>query len=263
VARSWLFAPGHIEKLLKDVSRVGADEVLFDLEDSVPPHMKDRARVYVTEALTSKQAWVRVNRPRTEDCSRDLAAVGGLAVGLRIPKVESPEDIQWVRRRAPTLPLTATIESALGLVRALEIASSEGIFNLAFGGADFAADLGIDDAGDEETLYGRSHLVIVSRAAAIEPPCDGAYTKLNDDEGLRRVSQRARRLGFGGKSSIHPRQVPIINEVFAPSRADREWAARVLAAYESSRGAATKLDDGTFVDTAVAQRARRIAAFAG
>jgi citrate lyase subunit beta/citryl-CoA lyase len=260
MTRSWLFAPGHNERHLGKVFSVGADEVLLDLEDAVPADMKDRARDMVAGVIASHRAWVRVNRPMTETCERDLAAVAARAAGLRIPKVESVEDVEWVRRRAPNLPLTATIESALGLVRAYEIASARGVVNLAYGGADLAVDLGIDEAGEEETLYARSHLVIASRAAGIEAPSDGVYTNLNDDEGLRRAAERGRRLGFAGKSAIHPRQVPIINEVFSPNQADRAWAARVLVAYESSGGAATKLEDGTFVDTAVAERARRIIA---
>jgi citrate lyase subunit beta / citryl-CoA lyase len=259
MTRSWLFAPGHNEKLLSRVFDVGADEVLLDLEDAVPADMKDRAREMVASALASRRAWVRVNRSMTETCERDLQAVARLAAGIRIPKVESHEDIEWVAQHAPGVPLTATIESALGLIRSFEIASSKGVVDLAYGGADLAVDLGINEAGEEETLYARSHIVIASRAARIEPPSDGVYTNLNDDEGLKRSAQRGRRLGFAGKSAIHPRQVPIINEVFSPSAADREWAARVLAAYESSGGAATKLADGTFVDTAVAERARRIA----
>jgi citrate lyase subunit beta / citryl-CoA lyase len=260
MTRSWLFAPGHNERHLSKVFSVGADAVLLDLEDAVPPDMKDHAREMVAEVLGSQKAWVRVNRPMTDICERDLQAVVGRAAGLRIPKVESVEDVEWVRLRAPGLPLTATIESALGLVRSYEIASADGVINLAYGGADLAVDLGIDEGGEEETLYARSHVVIASRAAGIEAPSDGVYTNLNDDDGLRRAAERGRRLGFGGMSAIHPRQVPIINEMFSSTQADRDWAARVLAAFESSGGSATKLDDGTFVDTAVAERARRIVA---
>jgi citrate lyase subunit beta / citryl-CoA lyase len=258
MTRSWLFAPGHNQKLLDKVFTVGADEVILDLEDAVPQDLKDRAREMVREVLVSQRAWVRVNKPRTEMCERDLNAVAEMAAGIRIPKVESAEEVAWVRTRAPGPPLTATIESALGLVRSLEIAACEGVANLAYGGADLAVDLGIDEAGEEETLYARSHLVIASRAAGIEAPSDGVYTQLNDDKGLRRSAQRAKRLGFGGKSAIHPRQVPIINDVFTPSDVDRDWARRVLAAFQASGGAATKMEDGTFVDTAVAERARRI-----
>jgi citrate lyase subunit beta/citryl-CoA lyase len=258
MVRSWLFAPGHNERMLAKVFAAGADEVLLDLEDAVPPDFKDRARDLVRDVVSSKAAWVRVNRSQTETCERDLKAVAGTARGLRIPKVESAVDIAWVRARAPGLPLTATIESALGLVRAFEIASAEGVVNLAYGGADLAVDLGIDEAGEEETVYARSHLVVASRAANIEAPSDGVYTRLNDDDGLRQAASRARRLGFFGKSAIHPRQVPVINEVFSPSATEQEWALRVLAAFEASGGAATKMDDGTFVDTAVAARARRI-----
>jgi citrate lyase subunit beta / citryl-CoA lyase len=244
--------------MLAKVFTAGADEVLLDLEDAVPPDLKDRARELVREVVSSKAAWVRVNRSQTETCERDLQAVAKTAKGLRIPKVESAADIAWVRARAPGVPLTATIESALGLLLAFEIASAEGVLNLAYGGADLAVDLGIDEAGEEETLYARSHVVVASRAANIEAPSDGVYARLNDDDGLRQAASRARRLGFFGKSAIHPRQVPVINEVFSPSATEQEWALRVLTAFEASGGAATKMEDGTFVDTAVAERARRI-----
>ena len=263
MTRSWLFAPGHNARILSKVFEAGADQVLLDLEDAVPHELKDQARDLVAEALSSHKAWVRVNRPTTATCERDLEAIAGLAVGIRVPKVESPTDIDWIRVRAPNVPLTATIENAIGLIRSFEIAATIGVIDLAFGGVDLALDLGIDESGEEETLYARSHLVVASRAAGIERPSDGVYTHLNDELGLKRSAERARRLGFAGKSAIHPNQIPIINEIFSPSQAEREWAAKVLAAFELSQGAATKTDDGSFVDAAVAERARRLLSLNG
>ena len=259
MTRSWLFGPGHNERILSKVFDCGADEVLLDLEDAVPPDLKPRARSMVVEALGSHPAWVRVNRAQTELGAADLAAVAGLARGIRLPKVESAAEVAWARERAPGLPITATIESALGVLAGLEIARS-GVVNLAYGGADLALDLNIDEAGEEESLYARSHLVLVCAAAGIEPPSDGVHTSLQDDEGLRRAAARARRLGFFGKSAIHPRQVPIINEVFSASPEEKAWAEAVLAAFERSGGAATRLEDGTFIDIPIAERARRLLA---
>lgn len=256
-ARSWLFAPGHEEKLLGKVFDAGADVVLLDLEDAVPLQLKDRARALVADVAARRPCWVRVNRPQSEICGRDLDALAGVAAGIRIPKVESAADVEWVAERAPGLPLDCTIESARGVLAAFDIARCPACASLSYGSVDLALDLDIA-GGDQEMLFARSYLVLASRAAAKPPPSDGVHTLIDDDEGLRAEASAARRLGFFGKSAIHPRQVPIINAVFTPTREEVEWAERVLAAFEASGGAATKLPGGEFVDTAVANRARRL-----
>lgn len=255
--RSWLFAPGHDEKLLGKVFDVGADLVLLDLEDAVPPHIKDRARALVASVAASKACWVRVNRVRSDECERDLAAVAGVVSGLRIPKVESADEVAWVAERAPGVALDCTIESARGVLRAFEIASAPACSLLSYGGLDLAADLG-SSPGEQETLYARSYLVIAARSAGKPPPSDGVYPLLDDDDGLRKEAVAARRIGFFGKSAIHPRQVPIIHEVFAPTPEELAWAKQVLWAFEQSGGAATKTAAGEFVDPPVAKRARQI-----
>ncbi len=142
-------------------------------------------------------------------------------------------------------------------MNAYEIANAPGCALLSYGGIDLAVDLGI--GRDEAELgYARSALVIAARAANKPPPSDGIHPRLQDDEGLRLECVAARRLGFFGKSAIHPRQVAIINEVFTPTRSELEWADRVLAAFEAAGGAATRLEDGEFVDLPVAERARLI-----
>jgi citrate lyase subunit beta/citryl-CoA lyase len=143
------------------------------------------------------------------------------------------------------------------LLAAFDIAARSACVSLAYGGHDFAADLGIP-GGEQETLFARSFLVVASRAAGKLPPSDGVHALIDDDRGLRKEAEAARRLGFFGKSAIHPRQVPIINEVFMTSPEEVDWAQRVLAAFEASGGAATKLPDGEFVDRAVAERARQL-----
>lgn len=255
--RSWLFAPGHSEKLLRLVFDAGADVALLDLEDAVPPDAKDRARAMVAEVAASRPCWVRVNRARSEACERDLDALAGSVMGLRIPKVESAAEVAWVAERAPDVPLDCTIESARGVLAAYDIASAPACALLSYGGLDLAADLGIA-AGEQETLFARSYVVIAARAAGRPSPSDGVYTLLEDDSGLRQKTEAARRLGFFGKSAIHPRQVPIIHEVFASTPEELEWARRVLSAFEASGGAATRTADGEFVDLPVAERARRI-----
>ena len=244
-------------KLLGKVFDAGADVVLLDLEDAVPPDLKDRARELVAQVAAERPCWVRVNRPLTDQCERDLAALAAVAKGLRLPKVEAASDVDWAAQRAPGMPLDCTIESARGLLAAFDIASHPACVSLAYGGLDFAADLGIP-GGEQETLFARSFLVVASRAAGKSAPSDGVHALIADDDGLRQEAEAARRLGFFGKSAIHPRQVPIINEVFMTSPAEVAWAQRVLAAFEASGGAATRLPDGEFVDRAVAERARQL-----
>lgn len=231
--------------------------MLLDLEDAVPPDLKDRARELVAQVVAERPCWVRMNRPLTDECQRDLAALAGVAKGLRLPKVEAASDVDWAAQRAPGVPLDCTIESARGLLAAFKIASRPACVSLAYGGLDFAADLGIP-GGAHETLFARSFLVVAARAAGKPPPSDGVHALIDDDDGLRMEAEAARRLGFFGKSAIHPRQVPIINEVFMTSPAEVAWAERVLSAFEASGGAATKLSDGEFVDKAVAERARQL-----
>jgi citrate lyase subunit beta / citryl-CoA lyase len=255
--RSYLFAPGHNAKLLHRVFEAGADAVMLDLEDAVPPDAKDTARQMVAEALVDHPAWVRVNAARTELCEADLAAVGGWAFGIRIPKTESADDVHWVAERAPGKPLICAIESARGVLAAAEIAAAPGVWHLAMGGVDLQNDLNAGN-GNLQTLYVRSHLVVVSRAAGLEPPIDSVWPRLDDEAGLREQATFARSLGFFGKSAIHPRQLPILHEVFTPSERELGWAREVVAAFEAAGGAALRLPGGEFVDLPVARRARRL-----
>jgi citrate lyase subunit beta/citryl-CoA lyase len=262
VNRSYLFAPGHNAKLLDRVFTAGADTVMLDLEDAVPPEAKARARAMVAEVLSDRPAWVRVNAAGTDWCEADLAAVAGHAGGIRIPKVESAEDVRWVTARAPGTPIICAIESARGLLAATEIAAVPGVRFLAMGGVDLQKDLNTT-GGNLQTLYARSLLVVAARAAGIEPPIDSVYPYLDDDAGLREQAAFAASLGFFGKSAIHPRQLEILHEVFTPSAAAIDWAQTVLAAFEASDGDGLRLPGGEFVDLPVAVRARRVLALAG
>ena len=255
--RSYLFAPGHNEKLLARVFDAGADAVILDLEDAVPPHAKAQARAMVSDALADLPAWVRINAVGSELAAADLEAVTGLAAGIRIPKVESAGDVRWVCDRAPDKPLICAIESARGVLAAQEIASAPGVRHLSLGGVDLRRDLGATD-GNTQTLYARSHLVVASRAAGLDPPVDSVYARLDDEEGLRAQAEFARSLGFFGKSAIHPRQLPILHDVFTPSAEELEWARTVLDAFDAAGGEAVKLPDGEFVDLPVADRARHL-----
>jgi citrate lyase subunit beta/citryl-CoA lyase len=260
--RSYLFAPGHNAKLLERVFRAGADAVMLDLEDAVPPEAKALARSMVADVLLDQPAWVRVNAARTAWCEADLELVGELAFGIRIPKVESAAEVEWVIARAPGKPIICAVESARGVLAAQEIAAVPGVRFLAMGGVDLQRDLNTT-GGNLQTLYARSHLVLASRAAGIEPPIDSVFPLLDDAAGLQDQAEFARSLGFFGKSAIHPKQLPTLHRVFTPSAAEIDWAHAVLDGFTAAGGGGFALASGEFVDLPVADRARRLLEIAG
>ncbi|MCP3956427.1 MAG: CoA ester lyase [bacterium] len=277
--RSYLFAPGDNERLLGKVFAAGADAVVLDLEDAVAPNRKDAARQLVRRALeertsTDPPTWIRINDLRSAEWRSDLEVVccdplPGLA-GLRVPKVESLRDLQRldealrpVEKQAglepESLRITCTIESAAGLLAARQLAEHPRVSHLAFGEADFVADVGAElDTEATATLFARSSLVVTARAAGIAPPIAPAYPRLDDTEGLRRSTRQARLLGFFGRSCIHPKQLPAVHEEFTPGAEQVAEARRIVEALERAGGAVAVAEDGTFVDAAVARRARAV-----
>jgi citrate lyase subunit beta/citryl-CoA lyase len=179
--------------------------------------------------------------------------------GVVLPKAEHPEQVALVAARlageTQVLPL---LESALGVWNARVLAQAPQVERLAFGSVDFQLDTGVTGE-QEELLYARSRLVLASRVACILPPVDGVTMVLEDLTRLREDVARARRLGFGGKLCIHPRQVELINRGFASTDAERAWARRVLSAAEATGAGALQLD-GELIDRPVIERARSILA---
>ena len=212
--RSYLYAPGHDPERLETAFDHGADVVVFDLEDGVPPDRKDEARELVAGALRERPAWVRVNPAGTAASEADLAAVRGLAAGLRLPKTSSPDDARWLLDRIAGVPVICSIESAQGVAAAPAIAAVAGVRTLSLGSRDLTADLGCADAWDE-LLDARSALVAACRAAGIAGPVDSVYYAADDPSGLRSAARAARGLGFSGKSTLWPAQVAAINDAFA------------------------------------------------
>ena len=230
-----------------------------------PRIRKEVARETVARVLESepeKPVFVRVNAVGTDLAAADIDAVAaGYLAGLRLPKVEAVEGVRLVAETLEELRSGATIqcliESALGLERAFEIATShERVSGTSLGEADLAADLGVaDEAG---LLYARSRMVAASRAAGLNHPVASVYTKVGDLEGLRRSTETAKRFGFFGRSTIHPSQVPVVNEVFTPQEHEIEEAQELLDRLEDETAAGTGafvLDDGRFVDRAVVESA--------
>ena len=259
VARSYLFVPGNRPDQFAKAARAGADAVIIDLEDAVPPHEKDPARDAVAKWLRPEQPVViRINGAETAWFAQDAAVCRSPGVAaIMLPKTDRVEQVRRVEitvgRRIPILPL---IETAHGFANALDIARDPSVARLIFGAIDFQMDTGIHGDGDE-LLYFRSALVLYSRLAGIEAPVDGINTEIDDPERLRADTLRARRLGFGGKLCIHPKQVPHVNACFLPTAEEIAWAKRVLEAAAASRGAAVA-SAGEMIDRPVILRAERI-----
>jgi citrate lyase subunit beta / citryl-CoA lyase len=261
IRRSYLFVPGNRPDRFEKARQSGADTVILDLEDAVQSTHKDLAREAVAAWLDpTRPVYVRINAAGTPWFEQDLELVGLPGVqGVVLPKAEHPEQVERLAAclvgQAQVLPL---LETALGVWNARVLAQVPGVERLAFGSVDFQLDTGMSGE-QEELLYARSRLVLASRVAAILPPVDGVTMVLEDPTRLREEVAHARRLGFGGKLCIHPRQVELINRGFAPTEAERAWARRVLEAAEVTGAGALQLD-GELIDRPVIERARSILA---
>jgi citrate lyase subunit beta/citryl-CoA lyase len=263
VARSYLYVPGNRPDRFAKACAAGADAVIVDLEDAVPPAEKPAARAALAAWLFPAHAvLVRVNGADTEWFEDDLAACDASGViGVVLPKTETIGDAVIFLCRKNGLALLPLIETAAGMAQAAAVAATPCVQRLMFGTIDFQFELDIDGYGDELLAF-RSQLVLVSRLACIQPPVDGPCTSWEDTEMLGADSRRARKLGFGGKLCIHPKQVAIVNAAFSPSEAEVAWARRVLAAAERSGGAAVAVD-GKMIDRPIIRKAERIAQDAG
>lgn len=258
-SRTLLFVPGDRPERFAKAATSGAHEIILDLEDAVAPGAKDMARRGVDQWLADGgRAIVRINGMGTPWYEEDVAMLQrhpGAAVML--PKAESAS----VARTVAALParrLIALLETVAGYMELNEVAGSPGVERIAFGSVDFSAESGIADEG-EALASVRTAIVLASTHAGLHPPIDGVSLEFNDAARMTSDAMRSRQLGFGGKLCIHPRQVAAVNSAFMPSQAEREWAQRVLAAFEASGGAATAMD-GKMIDKPVVERARRIAA---
>jgi citrate lyase subunit beta/citryl-CoA lyase len=259
--RSWLYVPGHRTDRVAKALTAGADVVVVDLEDAVPPGQKVAAReTAVRLAAEGCPVWIRVNDPAGPWGEADVDALAGLgAAGLRLPRCVDPVLVREVGTRAG-LPLQLLIESAAGLARAADLATSHPLVaGLALGEADLAADLRV--TGDEGLAWARGWVVVAARAAGLPSPVQSVYTDVADLDGLRASTRRARDTGFVGRSVVHPRQIPIVHEVFTPTAAEAANARAVLdaAARAEQRGEVAVLDGhGRFVDPAVVRRAQLV-----
>jgi citrate lyase subunit beta/citryl-CoA lyase len=261
IRRTYLFVPGSRPDRFEKARQSGAHAVILDLEDAVENTQKDLARENVASWLSPERpVYVRINGTETPWFERDLEVVRTPGVlGIALPKAEHPDQIAQVAAyhtgEALVLPI---IETALGVWNVRALAQAPRVERLAFGSIDFQLDTGITGE-PEELLYARSRLVLASRIAGLLPPVDGVTMAIDNLARLRDDVVGARRLGFGGKLCIHPRQVETINRGFAPTAKEQNWARRVLEAAEATGAGALQLD-GELIDRPVIERARSILA---
>jgi citrate lyase subunit beta/citryl-CoA lyase len=263
IARSYLFVPANRPERFDKALSAGADAVIVDLEDAVPDAEKVQARRALANWLSpAKRVLVRINNAESEWFADDLDVCRAAGVdGVVLPKAERAEQItRVVDRIGPGKLVIPLLETATGLFDAVAIARARQVQRLAFGSIDFQVDLGIKGE-HEELLYFRSHIVLASRPAGLQPPIDGVTITLDDPQQLREEAQRARRLGFGAKLCIHPKQLASVHECFGPSADEIAWARRVLDAADVAKGAAVALD-GKMVDRPVILKAQEILASA-
>lgn len=266
-ACSFLFVPATQPDRLPKALASGADIVIADWEDAVAPADKERARAALLEAVAALPAaqrarlLVRINSDGSPWFAADLAALAQLAAqglaGAVVPKAEGAPTLQAVAQAAgPGAMLVPLVESVAGLATADALATAPQVARLAFGHLDFQVDAGMACGEDEQELLPvRMALVFASRRAGLAVPIDGVTVDTRNPERMARDSERARRMGFGGKLCIHPAQVAVLHAAFDPDEAAVAQALRVQQALQQAGGGVCVLD-GRMVDAPVLAQAR-------
>ncbi|MGN9914016.1 HpcH/HpaI aldolase/citrate lyase family protein [Phytohabitans sp. LJ34] len=250
---TWLYVPGDRPDRFAKAVASGADAVILDLEDAVPLPRKAYARTAVAEFLAepAHDVPVHVRIASTED----LPATTG-AAGLRLPKVESAEQVRAVAALTEA-ELHPIVESALGVEHAYAIATAHpAVAGIGLGEADLRSDLGVTD--EAALAWPRGRLVVAARAAGLPPPAMSVYPDVSDVDGLAASCRLGRRQGFLGRAAIHPRQLPVIEAAFRPSPAEVARAEALLAGLAQSGDGPLLLPDGRFADRAMLGEARRL-----
>jgi citrate lyase subunit beta/citryl-CoA lyase len=275
-----MFVPGNNPGMMADAHIYGPDSIMLDLEDSVTMAEKDAARLLVYNALKTidygdTEMVVRINPLNTPYGKKDVEAVVKAGVDvIRMPKTETADEVREVEEEilkwetelgcVGRTKIMAAIESALGIVNAYPIATaSKRMMGIALGAEDYCANLKTQRTqGDNpnfgmELLLARQTIVVAARAAGIDA-LDTVYSNLNDMDTFRREVELIKALGFDGKSIINPRQIEIINEVFAPKQKDIEKALKILAAIKEAeaKGSGVIAVNGKMVDKPVVIRAQ-------
>lgn len=271
-----MFVPGNNPAMMQDAYIYKPDSIMLDLEDSVTMAEKDAARLLVYNALKTidygdTEMVVRINPLNTPYGKKDIEAVVKAGVDvIRMPKTETAEEVIEVEREIEKVEkeigclgrtqIMAAIESTLGIVNAYAIATaSKRMMGIALGAEDYCANLKAQRTpGGDELRLARETIVVAARAAGIAA-LDTVYSNLNDMETFRKEVEFIKRLGFDGKSIINPRQIEIINEVFAPTQKEIDKALTIIDAIKEAekKGSGVIAVNGKMVDRPVVLRAER------
>ncbi|OTN77517.1 citrate (Pro-3S)-lyase, beta subunit [Enterococcus sp. 8G7_MSG3316] len=279
--RTMMFVPGANAAMLRDAPLFGSDSVMFDLEDAVSLNEKDSARALVHFALktfdySNVETVVRINGLDTiGHLDIEAMVLAGVDV-IRLPKTETAQDIIDVeeviarvekQHEIPvgTTKMMAAIESAIGVLNAREIAvASDRLIGIALGAEDYVTNMKTNRYPDgQELLFARSYILHAARAAGIAA-IDTVYSDVNNTEGFIAETTRIKQLGFDGKSVINPRQIPLVNAIYAPSEKEIQHAKEVIWAINEaeSKGSGVISLNGKMVDKPIVERAQRVIALA-
>jgi (3S)-malyl-CoA thioesterase len=254
--RSVLYIPGSKERALEKARGLAADAIIFDLEDAVTPDAKADARTTLRSELDKggygqRMKIVRINGFDTVWGRQDVEAMQGADIdALLLPKVNSAYDLQTLADMIPDVPLWAMMETPSGILNAREVAAHPRLAGIVMGTNDLVKELGCRVTPDRSTVMTSLQWSIIAARADNVLIVDGVYNAFKDDEGLRAECEQGRDLGFDGKTLIHPAQIDIANEVYAPSEADIELARRQIAAFEEveASGQGVAVVDGKIVE---------------
>ena len=276
--RSFLFVPGNNKKFIDKAKTLNADIICLDLEDSVPSDDKESARQMIIEALKVRaefkgEVYVRTNPFASGMVQEDLKAVVQKGIdGVVIPKVNDPNEVIELSKlikelehersiKEGAVEMMPSIESAKGVVNAYEIASaSPRVSALVFGVFDFLFDMGLEYIEDDvEYNYARAKVPVDARAAGVYA-VDSIWQRIDDMNGLIKDATAGMKLGYKGKSIIHPSQIEPVHKIFVPNKEEVEWAKKVVDALNGAMGkgkGAVRLE-GKMIDAVHYKRAKAV-----
>ncbi|MFD1911771.1 HpcH/HpaI aldolase/citrate lyase family protein [Halodurantibacterium flavum] len=254
--RSVLYIPASNPRAMEKARDLPADAIIFDLEDAVAAEAKVEARQNLVAALTlggygGRVCIARVNGLDTEWGRDDLTALAGVPVdGVLLPKVGDTAVLDQAADILPDIPLWAMMETPAGIRNAGAIAGHRRMAGFVLGTNDLAKDLRCHPGADRLPLMTSLQLCLLAAREAGILCIDGVYNAFRDEDGLRHETMQGRDLGFDGKTLIHPAQIAVANEVFAPSPEEVELARRQIAAWEAAQaeGRGVAVVDGRIVE---------------
>ena len=263
--------PGSNARALEKARTLPADVLVFDLEDAVAPEMKVEARAQVAATIKAggyghREIVVRVNALGTPWGRDDLAAAAAAgADAVLLPKVEAADTVSAALAVLSAPPVWCMLETPRGILNAPSIAAaSPRVSALVMGTSDLTKDLHARHTRERLPLLTSLQVCVLAARSAGITALDGVHLDLDDDAGFAAACRQAANFGFDGKTLIHPKQVALANEVFAPAAGDVDWARRVIAAHTEAltHGRGVAVLDGRLIENLHVDDARRVLALA-